>query len=309
MTPNPIVPEGEKPFPGITRRTVDWRWAIARLEEIHADLQHPDRFHDQWDWMDAAFAVEVLKATLEPTSPQQPESVSPEIEPEVCPQCGFAKYDAASCPNAYHPRQAAELEEEVADRGLEIQHWKAEAAAFRQTAHTLQQEVAALDAKLRAALARNQVLEKALNSPKLPKMFVWPGRGKWVAMAHAFSVAEARELMIEEVGGTDGSCPVRTEALEQIRNGNPTIFYSANAEFALTDSGELEEADAHSKTLEDKLKSAESKLARLLQPIEKEPPVCITDHNPPFYLVEDAKPIFDSLTAQLNAAKENADAE
>src|SRR6185437_4643299 len=37
--------------------------AIAKLHEIFKDLQ--TRFHDQWDWMDAEFSVEVLKAAID----------------------------------------------------------------------------------------------------------------------------------------------------------------------------------------------------------------------------------------------------
>lgn len=37
--------------------------AIADLDRIHKDVQ--DKMHDGWDWMDAAFAVEALKAIIE----------------------------------------------------------------------------------------------------------------------------------------------------------------------------------------------------------------------------------------------------
>ena len=37
--------------------------AITRLRQIHSEVQ--DKFHDQWDWMDAEYCVEVLKSTID----------------------------------------------------------------------------------------------------------------------------------------------------------------------------------------------------------------------------------------------------
>jgi len=37
--------------------------AITRLRQIHSEVQ--DKFHDQWDWMDAEHCVEVLQSTID----------------------------------------------------------------------------------------------------------------------------------------------------------------------------------------------------------------------------------------------------
>ena len=37
--------------------------AITRLRQIHSEVQ--DKFHDQWDWMDAEYCVEVLQSTID----------------------------------------------------------------------------------------------------------------------------------------------------------------------------------------------------------------------------------------------------
>jgi hypothetical protein len=36
---------------------------LKRLDEIHGDVQA--KFHDKWDWIDAAFSIEQLKAHFE----------------------------------------------------------------------------------------------------------------------------------------------------------------------------------------------------------------------------------------------------
>ena len=37
--------------------------AIIRLRQIHSEVQ--DKLHDQWEWMDAEYCVEVLKSTID----------------------------------------------------------------------------------------------------------------------------------------------------------------------------------------------------------------------------------------------------
>ena len=37
--------------------------AITRLRQIHSEAQ--DKLHDQWEWMDAEYCVEVLKSTID----------------------------------------------------------------------------------------------------------------------------------------------------------------------------------------------------------------------------------------------------
>lgn len=49
--------------------------AAAKLREIFDDLQ--TRFHDQWDWMDAEFSLQVLEAHLAPGPSLLPEEAKP----------------------------------------------------------------------------------------------------------------------------------------------------------------------------------------------------------------------------------------
>jgi len=77
------------------------------------------------------------------------------------------------------------------------------------------------------------------------KMYVWQIRPKFLAVAQATSIEEARGMFNFELGtGGDGSCPIRDQAREFIKRANPGIWYGNNAEFVLTDSAELEEAEA-----------------------------------------------------------------
>lgn len=76
------------------------------------------------------------------------------------------------------------------------------------------------------------------------KLFSWRCAPSWIAVAHAESVAKARELLLNEVGGIDESCVVRAKARKVISEDAPEIWLGNNAEFALTDSAEVEEQDA-----------------------------------------------------------------
>lgn len=76
------------------------------------------------------------------------------------------------------------------------------------------------------------------------KMFVWRRQPDWIAVAHATSVESARVQILDEIGGgADPSTPIRLKAIEAIEETNPVIFYRDNAEFELTSSANLEEAD------------------------------------------------------------------
>ncbi len=76
------------------------------------------------------------------------------------------------------------------------------------------------------------------------KFFIWRNEPAWIAVAHAESVAQARKMLLGEVGGIDGSCVVRAKARAVISEDAPEIWTGPNAEFALTDSAELEEQGA-----------------------------------------------------------------
>lgn len=78
------------------------------------------------------------------------------------------------------------------------------------------------------------------------KMFIWSDRFSYLAVAHADSVAQARQLLLPEIGEVgDGSCPERDKARKIILNQTPDIFVGHAAEFALTDSAELREMESY----------------------------------------------------------------
>jgi hypothetical protein len=106
-----------------------------------------------------------------------------------------------------------------------------------------------------ALIPRMKAALKLSPSPETPKfhMYVWTKRAFFHAVAQATSVTEARELLLEEIGGGDGSCPEREHAAKLVRELQPSIFHRSNAEFCLTDSAELREMDAYTKTLQDKI--------------------------------------------------------
>jgi hypothetical protein len=90
-------------------------------------------------------------------------------------------------------------------------------------------------------------------------MYVWTKQSFFHAVAQALNVAEARELLLEEIGGGDGSCPEREAAAKWVRENQPTIFHRSNAEFSLTDSAELREQEAYVETLQKKIKELEAR--------------------------------------------------
>lgn len=100
--------------------------------------------------------------------------------------------------------------------------------------------------------------QKQLEAKDGLKLYVWKDDLKWVAIAHASSVAEARQILSDEIHG-DGSTPVRMEMKEAVLTRGPEIFRGPTSEAILTDSGELEEQEHYSHTLSQKLKAAEQR--------------------------------------------------
>lgn len=79
---------GEEAKMGIKIIPVDDNDAIAGLNRIFDDLQ--TRFHDEWDWMNAGFYVEILRCTIEDLREQQSASPEPNYkEPEMPPVKGM----------------------------------------------------------------------------------------------------------------------------------------------------------------------------------------------------------------------------
>jgi len=117
----------------------------------------------------------------------------------------------------------------------------------------LQPKIAALIAERDAAISQRHL-----------KFYVWHSRPSYLAAAQAGSVAEARKLLLsnDAIGESgDGSCPIRDKARLEVVNCNPQIWYGPNAEFVLTDSAELEETQAHARTLEKAIDDLRAKLS------------------------------------------------
>ena len=73
------------------------------------------------------------------------------------------------------------------------------------------------------------------------KLFVWTDHCTFAAVAHAKTVAQARELIeAEDLGGTDGSCPERATARKMIYDETPGIYRGAQA-VLMFDTGNVEE--------------------------------------------------------------------
>lgn len=88
------------------------------------------------------------------------------------------------------------------------------------------------------------------------KMYVWRQHPTFTAMAHATSVAEARELVLQDSGSPgDESCPMRKLGIDFVMNNTPEIFYRENAEFVLTDSAELQEMEKYCQVLSEHIRS------------------------------------------------------
>jgi len=104
-------------------------------------------------------------------------------------------------------------------------------------------------------------------------MYVWSRPPSFIAIAQAKSVAQARELVLQEIGsGSDGSCPERDKAWAYVTANTPGIWHGPNAEFALTDSAELTEVEAYAESKEREIKSLlqrnEELERQLAQPID-----------------------------------------
>ncbi len=114
--------------------------------------------------------------------------------------------------------------------------------------------------EFKAALEAECQLEK----PDRPyKLYVWK-RGGFLVAVHAKTVAQARELALEEWNGDgDESTPVISQSVQDIKEVTPHIFYRENAECVLTDSGALQEMDLYAKTADARAETAEAECVQL----------------------------------------------
>jgi len=105
------------------------------------------------------------------------------------------------------------------------------------------------------------------------KMYVWSMKPRWMAVAYAHSVAEARALLLgsyDNIGDSgDGSCPVRDRAREYVTTVMPSQWIGPNAEFALTDSAELEESDNYARGLQKRINELEAENAALKEMVAR----------------------------------------
>jgi hypothetical protein len=74
-------------------------------------------------------------------------------------------------------------------------------------------------------------------------MYVWQQQPFFIAIAQAANGAEARRLVLEQIGDAGERAPERERARKFIMTNTPTVWHNANAEFALTDSAELAESE------------------------------------------------------------------
>lgn len=105
-----------------------------------------------------------------------------------------------------------------------------------------------------------------MNSPAAPggkgtHMYVWTREPFFYAVAQAEDVATARRLLLDEIGGWDGSCPERTAAANWVREQGPAIWHGRNAEFALTDSAQLREEELLVEKLQKRIKELEDEIS------------------------------------------------
>lgn len=98
------------------------------------------------------------------------------------------------------------------------------------------------------------------------KMYVWSDKPRWIAVAHAMTIEDARQSLQEDTDlgeSGDGTCPVHDEARRFILSRNPVIWQRENAEFAITDSSAVEEADEECSRLRKRITALEAEVARL----------------------------------------------
>lgn len=93
--------------------------------------------------------------------------------------------------------------------------------------------------------------------------YCWSLPPRFIAVAQASSVAEARKLVLEQVGHGDGSCPERDFAAKWINEQTPGIWHGPAAEFALTDSSELIEMLAWMERKDKRILELENELTAL----------------------------------------------
>ncbi len=97
-----------------------------------------------------------------------------------------------------------------------------------------------------------------------PKMYVWRGKGDYLAVAIASSIAESRNMVLQEISKVGcESMPVCGRAIKDVQENTPIIFLRSNAEFVLSNSGELEELFEQSEDQRKEILSLKEETTRL----------------------------------------------
>jgi len=98
------------------------------------------------------------------------------------------------------------------------------------------------------------------------KMYVWSDQFSFLAAAHAESVAEARKLVLMEMGVSgDGSCLERDKVRRFVLEIYPSVWFGTNAEFVLSDSAKLREQAALLERVQAELRDAKAQLKALME--------------------------------------------
>ena len=98
------------------------------------------------------------------------------------------------------------------------------------------------------------------------KLHIWTDRVSYLAVAHAESVSEARELLLKEsdLGESgDGSCPERDKARHAILSETSAVYVGRVAEFSLSDNAQLREQEDHSEKLHQQIAIRDRRITQL----------------------------------------------
>lgn len=95
------------------------------------------------------------------------------------------------------------------------------------------------------------------------KLHIWTDEVSYLAVCHADSVADAREMLAVEVGGQDGSCPERAKAWKDISENTSAPYTGRVAAFCLSDSAEVREQFAYSEKVCAERDASRARIAEL----------------------------------------------
>lgn len=137
------------------------------------------------------------------------------------------------------------------------------------------------------------------------KLHIWTDRFSYLAVAHADSVSEARELLLKEsdLGESgDGSCPERDKARRAILGETSAVYAGRVAEFSLSDNAQLREQEEYSEKLHQQIAARDRRIAELEASLKEVDKWYTTEHikvkDPS---IVDKTPTLDALLAQAKS--------